>query len=133
MNSKGKQIIIRNILLFALLFGLVTMNKKLIRPNFEHIPLINILAGCFPNFIAAFLISLAIINAVLIKNPGKGRVIAYAGSAFVFLVLTFEEFKPIWGASEYFDSFDILASGFGSLLSVLLFELINHSRKNKQK
>ena len=45
---------------------------------------------------------------------------------------TIEEFKSIWGASEYFDSFDILASGLGSALSILIFETITYTRKNKQ-
>jgi hypothetical protein len=133
MNIKRKQIIIRNILLFALLFGLVSLNKEVFRPNFSHLPLVSILTGSFPNFIAAFVISLAFINAVLTRNPKHGRVIAYMSSALVFIFLTIEEIKPIWGASEYFDSFDILASGLGSLLSILAFEIIVHFRKQKLK
>ena len=133
MNIKGKQIIIKNILLFALLFGLVSLNKEVFRPNFNHINLVNILTGSFPNFIAAYIISLAMINAVLTKNPKHGRVIAYMSSALVFLVLTIEEIKPMWGASEHFDSFDILASGLGSLLSISTFEIIVFFRKHKLK
>ena len=133
MNIKGKQIIIKNILLFALLFGLVYVNKEVFRPNFSHIPLVNILTGSFPNFIAAYIISLAFINAVLTKNPKHGRVIAYMSSALVFIFLTIEEIKPLWGASEHFDSFDILASGLGSLLSISTFEIIVYFRKHKLK
>ena len=73
------------------------------------------------------------INAVLTKNPKHGRVIAYMSSALVFLVLTIEEIKPMWGASEHFDSFDILASGLGSLLSISTFEIIVFFRKHKLK
>ena len=132
MRLEARQIIIKNILLFVVLFGLVTVNKEVFRPNFNHIPLINSLTGCFPNFVAAFIISLAFINAVLIRKPRYGRIIVYAGAALVFLILTIEEFKSIWGASEYFDSFDILASGLGSVLSILIFEIITYTRKNKQ-
>ena len=132
MRLEARQIIIKNILLFVVLFGLVTVNKEVFRPNSNHIPFINSLTGCFPNFIAAFIISLAFINAVLIRKPRYGRIIVYAGAALVFLILTIEEFKSIWGASEYFDSFDILASGLGSVLSILIFEIITYTRKNKQ-
>jgi hypothetical protein len=131
MNFKGKQIIITNILLFSILFGLVSLNKEVFRPNFSGIPLVNILTGSFPNFIAAYIISLALINGVLIKNLKHGRVFAYMSSALIFIFLTIEEIKPIWGASEHFDSFDILASGLGSLLSILTFEIIVFSRKHK--
>lgn len=133
MDIKGKQIIIKNILLFVLLFGLVSLNKKVFRPNFSYIPLVNIITGSFPNFIAAFIISLAFINAVLTKNPKHGHVIAYVSSALVFIILTIEEIKPIWGASEHYDSFDIVASGLGSLLSVSTFEIIIFVRKHKPK
>jgi hypothetical protein len=133
MNIKSKQIAIKNTLLIAMLFGLVTINKELFRPGFSHVPFLNILTGSFPNFIAAFIISLALINGVLVKNPRNRRVIAYIGSALVFIILTIEEFKPIWGASEYFDSFDILASGLGSLLSISIFEIILYTRKQKLK
>jgi hypothetical protein len=132
MNIKNRQIIIKNIFLFALLFGLVSLNKEVFRPNLSHIPLVHILTGCFPNFIAAYIISLALINAVLAKNPKHRRIIAYASSALVFIILTLEEIKPMWGASEFYDSFDILASGIGSLLSISTFELIVFSRKHKQ-
>lgn len=130
MNIKGKQIIIINILLFALLYGLVFLNKEVFRPNFSHIPFLSILTGCFPNFIAAYIISFAFINAVLTKNPIHGRVIAYMSSVLVFIILTIEEIKPMWGASEHFDSLDILASGLGSLLSISTFEIIVFVRKH---
>ena len=133
MNIKGKQILVINILLFALLFGLVSINKEVFRPSFSHIPFLNILTGIFPNFIAAFIISLALINAVLLKKPRHGRIFAYMGSVLVFVLLTIEEFKPMWGASETYDSFDILASGIGSLLSVSVFEIITFSRNHKPR
>ncbi|GAG53255.1 unnamed protein product, partial [marine sediment metagenome] len=52
-------------------------------------------------------------------------------SLLVFAILTIEEFKPIWGASTHYDSFDIFASGLGSLLAVLTFELVVLKRKTK--
>jgi len=45
--------------------------------------------------------------------------------------LTIEEFKPMWGASTHYDSFDIFASGLGSLLAILTFELVVLKRKIK--
>jgi len=130
LNQK-KRIIIINIFLFALLFGLVSLNKEILRPLFNHITFLKILTGSLPNFIAAYIISLAFVNAVMIKKPKYGRPIVYISSLLVFVILTIEELKPMWGASTHYDSFDILASGLGSLLSILTFELINLIRKNR--
>jgi len=133
MNSKSKlRIIGLNFFLFALLFGLISLNKDFFRPTLNHILFIKILTGCFPNFIAAFLISLCIVTPVLIRKPKYGKYIVYFGSILVFAILTIEEFKPMWGASTQFDTFDILASGIGSLLSIMTFELIILKRKNKR-
>ena len=93
----------------------------------------NILTGCFPNFIAAYLISLAFVNGVLTKRPKYERLIAYISSIGIFVILTFEELRPMWGASTHYDSFDILASGLGSLLAVLTYELIILKRQKKIK
>ncbi len=128
MKSRTK-VIVLNLLLFAALFGLVTLNKKLLRPNLLTIPGANILTGCFPNFIAAYLISLAFVNGVLFGNPKWGRLIVYVSSFVIFTILTIEELKPMWGASTYYDSFDILASGLGSVLAILTFELISSRRR----
>jgi hypothetical protein len=127
MDRKNKQKVIGiNIFLFALLFGLISLNKEILRPGFNHIAFIRILTGSFPNFIAAYIISLAFANAVLIGKPQKGRFIVYIGSVLVFVILAIEEIIPMWGASTYYDSFDILASGLGSILSIITFELIAH-------
>lgn len=127
-NSKQKIIII-NFFLFALLFGLVSLNKEVLRPLYSHLPFAGILTGSFPNFIAAYIISLAFINAVLVKKPKYSRLILYISSFLVFMVLTVEELKPMWGASTHYDSFDILASGLGSILAILTFELIVLKKK----
>jgi uncharacterized membrane protein YgaE (UPF0421/DUF939 family) len=42
----------------------------------------------------------------------------------------------MWGASTYFDVFDIIASGIGSGLAIVLFELLQHQQiqfANKNK
>jgi hypothetical protein len=133
MNRRtGIRVIVLNLLLFAALYGLVTLNKALLRPNLLYIPAANVLTGCFPNFIAAYLLSLAFVNGVLVRNPKRGRLIVYASSFVVFTILAIEELKPMWGASTYYDPFDILASGLGSLLSVSTFEIISMSRKHKR-
>jgi hypothetical protein len=113
-----------NLILFALLYGLVSLNKEILRPEFSHISFMRILTGSFPNFIAAYIISLAFANAVLIRKPQSGRHIVYAGSVLVFAILAIEEVNPMLGASTIYDPFDILASGLGSILSIITFELI---------
>ena len=128
-----KKIIVLNLLIFAALFLLVTLNKELIRPKLATIPVANVLSGCFPNFIAAYLISLAFVNPVLLRNPKSGRLIVYASSSVIFLILTLEELKPMWGASTHYDLFDVVASGFGSALAILTFELIRFRRRSRIK
>jgi hypothetical protein len=113
-----------NLVLFALLYGLVSLNKGVLRPEFSHIPFARVLTGSFPSFIAAYVISLAFANAVLIRKPRNGRLIVYLGSVLVFVILTIDEFISTWGASTYYDSMDILASGLGSLLSIITYELM---------
>jgi hypothetical protein len=113
-----------NLILFALLYGLISLNKEVLRPAFSQTPVINILTGSFPNFIAAYIISLGFVNAVLLRKLQNGRLIVYAGSMLVFTILAIEEIHPIWGASTYFDPFDIWASGLGSIVSIVTFELV---------
>ena len=118
------KIIGTNLVLFALLYGLVSLNKGILRPEFSHISFISILTGSFPNFIAAYIISLAFVNAVLIRKPKNGRIVVYVSSVLVFTILAIEEINPIWGASTYYDPIDILASGLGSISSIITFELM---------
>ena len=113
-----------NLVLFALLYGLISFNKEVLRPEFSRIAFISILTGSFPNFIAAYIISLAFVNAVLIRKPQSSRLIVYVGSVLVFIILSFEEIMPIWGASTYYDPFDILASGLGSIFAIITFEFM---------
>ena len=133
MNNKKKTIII-NIFLFALLFGLISLNKEIIRPLYNQTPLIKILTGSFPNFIAAYIVSMFFVNGIIIKAPKYGRLIVYIGSFIVFLLMAIEELKPFWGVSKIYDYYDILASGLGAILAIVTFELIVLRRKRtKQK
>jgi K+-sensing histidine kinase KdpD len=127
-----KKVIAVNAVLLAAMFGLVSLNKEIMRPRFRNSEVLNILTGCFPNFIATFLISMMFISAVLIRKPVRGRIIAYLGSIAVFLVLMIEELKPMWGASSYYDPYDIVASGIGSLFAIVIFELSNSLLKKRR-
>lgn len=127
--NQKKRIIGINLFLVALLFGLVSLNKEILRPLFNHVTFLRVLTGSFPNFIAAYIISLAIMNAVMIKKPKYGHLLVYLGSFLVFAILTVEEIKPLWGVSTTYDLFDICANGLGSILSILTFELITFIQK----
>ena len=118
-----------NMLLFALLFGLVTINKQVFRPTFNHSDFALVLTGSFPNFIAAYLISLCVVNPVLIRQPQFGRLIVYVLSFVVMAILIVEEFISIWGASTHFDIYDIIGSVIGSLLAILTYEYLNARQK----
>ena len=122
-----------NILLFILLFGIVTINKRVFRPTFNNSQLALIMTGSFPNFISAYIISLCIVNAVLIRKPKYGRQIVYILSFIVMTILIIEEYKSIWGASTYFDIYDIIGSSIGSLLAILTYEYLNSRQKDKMK
>ena len=113
-----------NLLIFGALFGLVSFNKEFLRPLSSPNSIIAIFTGCFPNFIAAYLISLSHINAVIIKKPKRGRMIVYAFAIIVFLRLSIEEIIPMWGASTYYDLYDIIASAIGSAFAILTYEII---------
>ena len=134
--NNRKKVIAVNALLVAALFGLVSLNKEILRPALNGSNLLNILTGCFPNFIAAYLISLASVSAVLIRKFKPGRLFVYAFSIAVFVILMIEELKPMWGASTYYDTFDIIASGVGSTLAIFTYELLilikmRRRRKNR--
>jgi hypothetical protein len=130
LTSKKKVIAI-NAFFVAALFGLVSLNKEVLRPLVKNSEILKILTGCFPNFIASFLISLLFISAVLIRKPIRGRTIVYLSSVVIFVVLLIEELKPMWGASSHYDPYDIIASGIGSLSAIAVFELFNLLRKKK--
>lgn len=124
ITNNKKKVIAINAILFAALFGLISLNKEILRPALNNSSLMKILTGCFPNFIAAYIISLAFVSAVLIRKFKNGRLIVYAGALAVFAILTIEELNPMWGASTYYDIFDIIASGVGSTLAIFTYELL---------
>jgi len=117
-----------NLILFGLLFGLISFNKEFLRPLSSPNSLSAIFTGSFPNFIAAYLISLAPINAVIIRRPVRSQTIVYLSAVIIFLVLAIEEVKPMWGASTHFDIYDIVASALGSALAILTYELIRNAK-----
>ncbi len=122
--DERKKVIAINAFLIAALFGLVSLNKEILRPASQDSVFLSSLTGCFPNFIAAYIISTAFVSASIVRRMRRARLLVYAGSFIVFLVLTIEEIKPMWGASTYFDPLDIIASGAGSLLAVITFEVL---------
>ncbi len=122
MKKSKKVILISNIILFAILFALISWNKEYLRPRFSHQLTGRIITGSFPNFIAAFIISLALLNALLSRFIKYPRKLIFIIPLLVFAILTFEEFVPLWGASSCFDIYDIIASGIGSLLSLLVYK-----------
>ena len=133
MDTKNKlRVVLGNLFLFAALLGLITLNKTLLRPQLNHSRIGQILTGSLPNFLAALLISLAFVNGILAKKPRHGRRWVYSIALVIFAILALEEFKPIWGASEYYDTLDVLASGFGSLVAIILYEIARRTSKGRQ-
>lgn len=130
MSRRSKfRVVLINIFLFGFLFGLVSLNKELLRPLLSHIPFMTPVTGSFPNFIAAYVISLFFVNGVVIMAPRHSRLLVYLGSLVVFALLTLEEVDPVWGVSTCYDMLDIIATGVGSLLAIVTYELIVIRRK----
>jgi hypothetical protein len=133
VDTKNKlRVVLGNLFLFAALLGSITLNKTLLRPQLNHSKIGQILTGSLPNFLAALLISLAFANPILAKKPKHGRRWMYLMAGLVFALLALEEFKPIWGASEYYDTFDIWASGFGSSVAIILYEMARRTSEGRQ-
>ncbi len=133
MDTKNRlRIVLGNLFLFAALFGSITLNKTLLRPQLRNSEVGQILTGSLPNFLAALLISLAFVNGILAKKPKHGRLWMYLIACLVFAILALEEFKPIWGASEYYDTFDVLASGLGSFVAIILYEIAGRTSRGRQ-
>ncbi len=120
-----------NLILFAILYLSVTFNKEYIRPVYGSDPFLGILTGSFSNFMAAFIISLFPLAPIMAKKVEikKSRKIFYSIAFIVFLLLTMEELKPYMGASKVYDNYDIIASGLGSLLAIIVFEIIFRRRR----
>lgn len=136
LKNKKKFLLINGVL-FAFLFMSVSYNKNVIRPVYSDSPVISILSGSYPNFIAALIISLFPVGAILTRNISvkKSRLFFYAVAVLVFILLTIEEIWPYVNASKVYDLNDIIASGLGSLTAILIFELfiVKHIKKKLQK
>ena len=94
--------------------------------------MLKILTGCFPNFIAAYMISTAAVTAVVIRKIKNGRLIVYSSSIVVSAILIIEELKPMWGAREHYDIYDIIASVVGSFFAIMTFELLIRIGKSRE-
>ncbi len=117
-----------NLTLFLLLIFLIYINKAYFRHIFNETHIAQILTGSFPNFIAAYLISLCVVNPVLIRKPPFGRIIVYLGSLGTMTVLILDESKSI-GASKLYDIYDIAGSILGALFAILTYEYLNFRQK----
>jgi len=96
MSQKKKiRVVLINICLFGFLFGVVFLNKELLRPSLSHIPFMTPITGSFPNFIAAYIISLFFVNGAVTVEPMHSRLLVYLGSLLVFAILTIEEVNPM--------------------------------------
>ena len=113
-----------NLLLFLLLLGVVTFNKRFLRPHVGSSVLAQIVTGSLPNFAAAFFVGLCAVSPVLLFPPRFGRQLVYSAALAAFTLLTLEELTGFVGASKRLDTFDILASALGSVLACLSFELL---------
>ena len=113
-----------NALLFVFLFLSITFNKSYLRPQYDHIAFLGILLGCYPNFIAAYIVSLFPMALSLSQKESMRRILFYSTGTIVFLLMALEEIQPMWGASKVLDPFDILATGLGIILAVATFELL---------
>ena len=67
---------------------------------------------------------MAFVSAVMIRKIKHGRLVVYLSSIAVFAILMIEELKPMWGASTHYDTFDIIASAVGSIITIITYELL---------
>jgi hypothetical protein len=138
MWNKRSTYIAVNSILVAFLFLSVSFNKEYLRPAFEGIPVLNVLPGSYPNFIAAYVISLFPAYPILTKRFGgtRGTSIIVATAIGVFVILTIEEIAPIFGASTVRDGYDIIANAFGSTSAVLtvlaLRRIVSHGKNETE-
>ena len=123
---KNKRYIAVNLILFAVLYLSVSFNKEYIRPVYGQMPVLGIITGSFSNFMAAYMISLFPVAYILARSIDikKARRIIYVISILVFIILTIEEVKPFVNASKTYDVYDIMASGFGSIIAIITFEFV---------
>lgn len=123
MWQKRRTCVAVNAILLAFLFLSVSFNKENLRPAFAGIPILNVLAGSYSNFMAAYVISLFSACPILTKkfNGTKGTQVVVATAIGVFIILTIEEGASIIGVSKVRDGYDVIASAFGSSCAILTF------------
>ncbi len=114
------------LVLFAILYLSVSFNKEYIRPVYGNDPVVGVITGSFSNFMAAFIIALIAIIPLLKKKISlrQSRVYFYSVSILVFGLLVAEEFFSYFGASKTYDIYDILASALGSVMAIVVFEIV---------
>lgn len=122
------KIIVGNLLLFGSLVLLIQLNKTYFRPDTIPGSWQNIITGVFPNFIAALVLSLAIIRAVWQCKTQYHRQIVYGAALGIFGILCAKEYFYIWEASTHFDKGDIIASALGVLVSIAVYEGIRYGK-----
>lgn len=118
-----------NLTLALSLYGLVNINKTILRPTFSDSQFTQILTGSFPSFIAGLLLCLCVVNPVLIKKPKSGRTIVYAISLLIMFMLILDEIKSLAASTQY-DFYDIIGSIAGSVLAIITFEYLYHRQNN---
>jgi len=118
-----------NLLLGISIYGLVMLNKMVIRPASGFSVIAQVISGSFPNFISAYLLGLLIVNPVIIRKPKHGRLMVYVSSIIISSILILEELFSIWGASKQCDIYDMLAGIIGSVSAVLTYEYIAYRQK----
>ncbi len=106
-----------NAVLLSLLFGLVTLNKKIYPSPLRTSTGYRNTDRVFPEFSGRlhnqpfYSLSGTHTQAGDWPHTGLHRI-----RRIVFIILTVEEFRPMWGASTQFDTWDIVASALGSIL-----------------
>lgn len=113
-----------NLVLFLLLLGVVTVNKRFLRPHVGPSALAQVVTGSLPNFAVAFFVTLCAVGPVRLLRPRFGRLLVYVAALIVFTLLTLEELTGALGASKRFDTYDIAASALGAFVACFAFELL---------
>jgi hypothetical protein len=120
--------------LMGLLFLSITANKEFLRPALAGQPFFDMLTGCLPNFLAAFIISLFPAAPLWAKRvpEAQARLVIFVVAGMVFLTLSLEEFTSWFGASAVLDVCDIVASGLGAGGAVITILWIRRHLSRRQ-
>ena len=107
----------------------MTFNKEYLRPACAGNSVLGLFTDSYPNFIAAYVMTLFPACPILTKRlpVTSGMRIILATGVGVFVILTIEELAPIFGASEVRDGNDIIASALGSFCAILTFHFLRRA------